>query len=192
MKAALIDHDDSFTSNLRHWLKPLFTQIDVYNHRDFFSPSSNSKLADDYELIVLSPGPKHPSDYPQTLEWLKTSNIRMPVLGVCLGLQMLVLSAGGSVEAYSPPLHGKKSKLKVEKELVELANAEVARYHSLICNLKNIPDEFQLLAESNDDQQPMWLRHKIKKWMGMQFHPESFLTEKSETHLKYLQLWLKS
>jgi anthranilate/para-aminobenzoate synthase component II len=65
----------------------------------------------------------------------------------------------------------------------------VARYHSLACsNFSN--DDFETLAISADDQIPMWLKHKQKKWMGVQFHPESFLTSNPKIHLKFLQDWL--
>lgn len=199
MKAALIDHDDSFTQNLRQWLKPLFSQIDVYNHHDYFS--QQSRLNSTYSLFVLSPGPKNPSDYPQTLEWLKTISPTTPVLGVCLGMQMMVLSesGAGAIKKYSPPLHGKKSKLhlslgsenKSDENLLSLQGLSVARYHSLVCEPKNISPAFDVIANSADDQQVMWIQHQTKKWMGLQFHPESFLTEKPELHLNYLKKWLQ-
>lgn len=183
MKALLIDHDDSFTFNLQHWLSPICTEIKVVNHQDL---QKNLHA----NLIVLSPGPKTPSDYPHVQEFIRIVSERTAIYGVCLGLQMLVHAGGGRIGPYTPPLHGKKSKLEViEPQYAALHNAEVARYHSLYCSDYN-SQLFSTLALSQDDKIPMWLKHNKKKWMGVQFHPESFLTEKSELHLKVLSDWL--
>lgn len=185
MKALIIDHDDSFTHNLLHWLSPICTEVKVVNHREL----QKNLYAN---LIVLSPGPKTPQDYPHVLDFLNNISERTAVYGVCLGLQMLVQACGGKIESYSPPLHGKKSKLEITDPLYKsLNNCEVARYHSLYCADYN-PQIFSTLAVSQDDKIPMWLKHLNKKWMGVQFHPESFLTEKPEVHLKFLNDWLIS
>jgi anthranilate synthase/aminodeoxychorismate synthase-like glutamine amidotransferase len=185
MKALLIDHDDSFTYNLQHWLSPICEEIEVLNHRDL---KSNSHA----NFIVLSPGPKSPQDYPHVLEFLKRLPERTAVFGVCLGLQMLVEINGGKIKAYSPPLHGKKSKLDIlSPHYKSLHNTEVARYHSLYCS-EYSQTVFETLAKTADDQIPMWLKHKNKKHMGVQFHPESFLTSHQDVHLKFLSDWLQS
>ncbi len=193
MKAILIDHDDSFTYNLQDWLSPICSDVKVVNHRDL-----NSDLKGDFSksihgnLIVLSPGPKNPQDYPHVLEFISNISERTALYGVCLGLQMMVHSSGGKIKTYEPPLHGKKSKLEVtDPHLCSLHDSEVARYHSLYCADYN-NELFETLAVSQDDKIPMWLRHRKKKWMGVQFHPESFLTEKAELHLKALKDWLSS
>ncbi len=199
MKAVLIDHDDSFTQNLKHWLKPLFTEIEVVNHQVFFQNDPSRFVKPDVDLIVLSPGPKNPADYPQTLGWLRSAPSTTAIYGVCLGLQLMVQSLNGEVCAYSPPLHGKKSKLKIiskdaadldVRAILKLDGSEVARYHSLVCDLNHLTNDFELLAISADDKKPMWLKHRSKKWMGVQFHPESFLTEDSKIHLDILNSWL--
>ncbi len=188
MKAVLIDHDDSFTYNLRHWLKPLCSQIEVFNHLDFFKTATKIEAG---ALVVLSPGPKNPIDYPQTLDWLLSVPKHTPVFGVCLGLQMMAHTAQVLVKPYSPPLHGKKSKLKIlSHELIELQGLEVARYHSLYCDFSGAQSAFEVLAVSADDGLPMWAQHKTKNWSGVQFHPESFLTEAADLHLAYLKKWL--
>lgn len=185
MKSILIDHDDSFTYNLRHWLKPLSSDVAIVNHREL----SQDLRAD---FFILSPGPKNPADYPEVLHFLSRLSSKTPVFGVCLGLQLMVHSHGGSVQPYSPPLHGKKSKLKVlSEDLQPLQGKDVARYHSLLC--KDYPlEEFETLALAEEDQCPMWLRHRHKKWMGVQFHPESFLTETPELHLQIVKDWLNA
>lgn len=141
-------------------------------------------------LIVLSPGPKAPQDYPHIIDFIKNLSERTAVYGVCLGMQMLVHSSGGKISTYAPPLHGKKSKLEVIDPLFNfLHDSEVARYHSLYCADYN-SQQFSTVALAQDDKVPMWLKHNNKKWMGVQFHPESFMTEKAELHLKALGDWL--
>lgn len=183
MKTLLIDHDDSFTYNLRDWLKPISDEVEVINHRDV----EKSLFA---HLVVLSPGPKTPQDYPHVLEFIKNLSTRTALFGVCLGLQMMVHSQGGKIAAYTPPMHGKKSKINVTDPVFKHLHGDaVARYHSLYCADFD-KNAFELLATSQDDNLPMWLRHKTKKWMGVQYHPESFLTGKPELHLKALKDWL--
>ncbi len=185
MKAILIDHDDSFTFNLQHWIKPACTSVEVVNHRDLTKNTWG-------HLVILSPGPKTPQDYPHVLEYVNNLSSRTAVFGVCLGLQMLVHASGGKVKPYTPPLHGKKSKLDIKvASYGQLKDAAVARYHSLYC-AEYSSEKFETIAFSQDDKIPMWLRHREKRWMGVQFHPESFLTEKPEIHLKYLSDWLIS
>ncbi|MEQ1722445.1 MAG: aminodeoxychorismate/anthranilate synthase component II [Pseudobdellovibrio sp.] len=185
MKALLIDHDDSFTYNLQDWLRPICDEIEIVNHRELQKHMHA-------HLVVLSPGPKSPHDYPHVSEFVQNLSTRTAVYGVCLGLQILVNASGGNVLPYQPPLHGKKSKLVVSAPEYKILNDSfVARYHSLACS--GFSDAaFETLAISADDQMPMWLRHKQKKWMGVQFHPESFLTAQPETHLKILNDWLRT
>lgn len=185
MKTILIDHDDSFTYNLQHWIAPICTEIKIINHRDV----QKNLYAN---LIVLSPGPKNPSDYPHVLEFINNLSTRTAVFGVCLGLQMLVHTCGGRILPYSPPFHGKKSKLQIEVPAYNaLQGLQVARYHSLYC-AEYKTQQFETIATSEDNKIPMWLRHREKKWMGVQFHPESFLTENPDLHLKTLNNWLSS
>ena len=182
MKALLIDHDDSFTFNLQHWLSPLFADVEVLNHRDL-------KPGQSADVVLLSPGPHNPRHYPHMLEYLQKLPDSVYVYGVCLGLQMMVHSQGGRIESYSPPLHGKKSRLQIlGSEYQHMNGLEVARYHSLKCN--DIPDAFQVIATTGAETVPMWLKHTQKNWMGVQFHPESFLTAKADLHLQALKEWL--
>lgn len=206
MKALLIDHDDSFTYNLRNWLSPAFS-VEVRSHRDLeVASQDHSALASDVDLIVLSPGPKSPADYPHVKKFihqLKTSQLEtsqaetshlkpsQKVFGVCLGMQIMTECEGGSVTPYSPPLHGKKSKLVVSPSFnSEFNGVSVARYHSLQC-VFSIGTEFDVLAVSENDRLPMWVEHRQHPWMGFQFHPESFMTEKPELFLHYLQSWCR-
>ena len=182
MKALLIDHDDSFTYNLRHWLKPLCEEVIVRNHRDLESVPGKIPAT---PLVVLSPGPLHPENYPHVQKYIQSLPPQTFLYGVCLGMQLMVMSEGGTVESYTPPLHGKKSRL-LGSSVNGLA---VARYHSLKCQP---PADFEVLAISDDDGLPMWIRHRHKNWMGVQFHPESFLTADPAVHLQVLREWAGS
>lgn len=179
LKAVLIDHDDSFTFNLQHWLFQFTSNVEIINHRQIIDQKFS-----EYDFVVLSPGPRNPESYPHILNWLLIVEPQKPIFGVCLGMQLMAVASGGTVTPYSPPLHGKKSKLVSENIFNGL---EVARYHSLKCGqLKN----FQILAISDD--LPMWIQHKEKKWLGVQFHPESFLSENTKLFQDYLQNWIQS
>lgn len=180
MKALIIDHDDSFTFNLRHWLFEICQDVEIVNHHTIKDQSFP-----EYDFVVLSPGPKSPENYPHMIQWLSEIYFKKPVFGVCLGMQLMTVAAGGTVEPYSPPLHGKKSKLNTN--LPDFANLEVARYHSLHCS---DVQAFDLIALSENI--PMWIEHKTHSWLGIQFHPESFLTEKSSVMQEYLLRWIKS
>lgn len=191
MKALLIDHDDSFTQNLKHWLKPVFQEIVVLNHTQLHGFQEVENFEKKFDLLILSPGPKSPYDYPDSLEILNRLQSTTPVFGVCLGLQIMASQMGLSVSVYSPPKHGKTSKLKIlAPHLKKFENLSVARYHSIKIDSSN--SDFSILAESADDAIPMWFQSSKKKWMAVQFHPESFLTENPEAHLNYLKEWLQS
>ena len=171
LKAVLIDHHDSFTFNIKAWLRSRFA-VSVVD-----CSAVESMSADDFDLVIFSPGPKTPSDYPQSKAFLASLGADKPVLGICLGMQMMNEIEKGTVLAYYPPLHGKTSHLV--SNTTRFNHVLVARYHSLKCE---VPESFDILATSENI--PMIVRHKNKKWLGMQFHPESFLTEKPEIFLQ--------
>ncbi len=179
MKTLLIDHDDSFTFNLRHWLFAICDHVDIVNHQEI-----SDQVFAEYDFVVLSPGPKSPQDYPHIIQWLQKKYFNRCIFGVCLGMQLMTIAAGGVVEPYSPPLHGKKSKLM--SNIPEFQNVEVARYHSLFCSDVST---FDLIAVS--ENKPMWIEHKTNRWLAVQFHPESFLTENTSLLQSYLLRWLK-
>lgn len=180
LTALLIDHDDSFTYNVKTWLSARF-EVDVIHHLDL--KISESKK---YDLIVFSPGPKSPTDYPHSLEKLLHIPFDQHVLGICLGLQMMTIAENGKVKTYSPPLHGKTSVLKSSVNAIN--GKKIARYHSMICEIPET--EFKTIATA--DNYPMWVEHQTKRWMGFQFHPESFLTEDSELYLNALIDWVST
>lgn len=171
LKALLIDHHDSFTYNIKAWLKPRFA-VSIIDYDDIRKANPL-----DYDLVIISPGPKTPADYPLSKDFLKNVPVNKPVLGICLGLQMMNEIENGTVREYYPPVHGKTSALT--STAPQFNNLQVARYHSLKCEMA---DNFEVIATS--ESIPMIVKHKKKNWLGLQFHPESFLTEKPETFLQ--------
>jgi anthranilate synthase/phosphoribosyltransferase len=146
---------------------------------------------DDYDAIILSPGPKSPADYPLTLNLLNT-NLKIPVLGICLGMQMMLEREGAKIIKYQPPIHGKTSSLLIcnhDSLFKNISDSKVARYHSLIA--QDIPETFSVLAKSPEGH-VMAVLHKTKKLLGVQFHPESFLTEQSELLRDNVLHWMKT
>ena len=202
MHAYLIDHDDSFTQNIRAWLSPYFT-VELIHHEQLKDEAFISEILQSFDrkdiqfrnkFFVLSPGPKSPQDYPHSLSFLKklkNQNATIPILGICLGMQLMTIVEGSEVLTYAPPLHGKTSALEVLDFNVEdskkLHCLQVARYHSLYCQ---VGDNFKIIASS--DKKPMIIAHRTYPWLGLQFHPESFLTEKSDIHLAFLKNWLNT
>lgn len=172
--ALLIDHDDSFTQNVRVWLSEKF-EVTVVHHKNI----CNLDLTKKYSLIVLSPGPRSAQDYPHSIKFLRELPPSQSVLGICLGLQFMALACDSTVKTYAPPKHGKTSKLI--SNIKTMNGLSVGRYHSMYCELNS---DFEILATS--ENLTMMAQHKNKKWLGYQFHPESFLTENSKLFLNYV------
>jgi len=180
LKALIIDHFDSFTWNIKSWLERRFN-VDVVSYNDI-----DILNASQYQFIVISPGPKSPFDFPKTSIFLQNCPPHQAILGICLGMQIMTITEGGSTETYSPPYHGKTSSLiflTKSENIRILKDIKVARYHSIKCQPSN---QFEILAQTNDDAVDMIIRHKYKNWLGFQFHPESFLTTQSEDLLQFI------
>jgi anthranilate synthase component II len=174
-RVVLVDHYDSYTHNLAHLIASVTgTLPDIVEHDQV----AMAELLDgSYTHIVLSPGPGHPSraeDFaigPALLDAAK-----LPVLGVCLGMQGLVTCYGGRVEAVEPA-HGEVSRLVHSGRGLFTGlpqDLPVVRYHSLAAI--TVPDELEVVARS-DDGVVMGVQHQTRPQAGVQFHPESVLTE---------------
>ena len=179
--AILIDHNDSFTHNVKSWLSQDFAvQIINYDELEF---SSIENWIENFDLFVFSPGPKNPIDYPNSLKLISKIYSKKAILGICLGLQLIIHFYEGKVAPYQPPVHGKKSCLKsIDTSFNSIQGLNVGRYHSLFCISKS--DSLKLVAVTQKDEMPMIFFDEKAKIMGYQFHPESFLTDDGNTFLK--------
>ncbi|MGH9449657.1 MAG: anthranilate synthase component II [Terriglobia bacterium] len=172
----VIDNYDSFTYNLVQYLGELGAQIEV-RRNDETTTEEIERL--DPERIVISPGPKTPDEAGICLEVIRRFSGRKPILGVCLGHQAIGQAFGGKVIRASQVMHGKTSAITHDGETIfsGLPNPFPAtRYHSLIVERETLPACLEISATSPDGL-IMGLRHRKLRVEGVQFHPESVLTE---------------
>ena len=177
----MIDNYDSFTYNLVQYFGELGQEVVVYRN-DEISIKEIESLNPNY--IVISPGPCTPNEAGISLELIKMFAGKFPILGVCLGFQAIVQSFGGNIIGAQKIMHGKVSPVhhtskSVFKGLKNPLNA--TRYHSLVAEKTTLPDCFEVTAwtntESGDIEEIMGVRHNSYPIEGVQFHPESILTE---------------
>lgn len=175
MRAVLIDNRDSFTFNLVHLLHEVGAEVSVL--RNTVAPGKAVALAQEQgALIVLGPGPSGPDEAGSTLAIVRLAKGRVPVLGVCLGHQAIAMEAGARIERAASIVHGKASALEHDGEgpMAGLPNPFVAgRYHSLC--VRGLPGRFRVHAEL--DGMAMAISDRQALQVGVQFHPESTLTE---------------
>ena len=179
MKIVIIDNYDSFTYNLSHLLKELGAEIDVVRNDKF-----ELKDLEQYDKIVLSPGPGIPSEAGLLLDVIRTYAGRKPILGVCLGHQAIGEVFGASLENLKEVYHG------VQTEGTQLGNDYIfeglpervmmGRYHSWVVAKDSVPECLEVTAMS-DDGEIMAMRHRQYDIHGIQFHPESVLTPDGKT-----------
>lgn len=172
----IIDNYDSFTYNLVQYLGELGAEVEV-RRNDRVTLDEIDRMVP--ERIVISPGPKTPSEAGICLELIHHFSGRTPILGVCLGHQAIGQAFGGKVIRAPEIMHGKTSQISHDGKTVfaGLPNPFPAtRYHSLIVERSSLPDCLEISATSPDGL-IMGLRHKNAKVEGVQFHPESILTD---------------
>ena len=172
----VIDNYDSFTYNLVQYLGELGAEIEV-RRNDQVTLEEIERMAP--ERIVLSPGPKTPNEAGICLDLIKEFSGRTPILGVCLGHQAIGQAFGGKVVRAPVIMHGKTSLVRHDGKslFAGLPNPFPAtRYHSLIVERESLPEALEVSATSPDGL-IMGLRHKEMRVEGVQFHPESVLTE---------------
>ena len=177
----MIDNYDSFTYNLVQYFGELGQEVIVHRNDQITVPEIK-KLNPKY--IVISPGPCTPNEAGISLELIDKLAGQFPILGVCLGFQAIVQSFGGNIIGAQKIMHGKVSPVhhtskSVFKGLKNPLNA--TRYHSLVAEKESLPECFEMTAwtntESGEIEEIMGVRHKIHPIEGVQFHPESILTE---------------
>ncbi len=179
----MIDNYDSFTYNLVQYLGELGQDVRVYRN-DKLALTDIEKLAPDH--IVISPGPCTPNEAGISIETIRHFAGKIPILGVCLGHQSIGAAFGGNVIRAPYLMHGKTSLIHHDGKTIfsGLPNPfEATRYHSLIVERSSIPSCFEISAWT-DDNIIMGLRHKNFSIEGVQFHPESVLTDAGKDLLR--------
>jgi anthranilate synthase/aminodeoxychorismate synthase-like glutamine amidotransferase len=173
----VIDNYDSFTYNLVQYLGELGAEMRIFRNDEITVDDIETDLKP--ERILISPGPGTPDSAGISLKTIERFENKVPILGVCLGHQAIGQHFGGKVIRAPEPVHGKPVAIIHDGKTVfdGLPNHFAAgRYHSLIVDREGFPDELEVSAESPDGL-IMGLRHKKKRIEGVQFHPESILTE---------------
>ncbi len=187
-KIILIDNYDSFTFNLYHYLSSLKINVDVIRNDQI---SSKEILKRKYNKIVISPGPGNPNQSGNCLKIVKSLYKKIPILGVCLGHQIIGQVFGSKIIQAKKLMHGKTSKI-ISKKTGILKNLpktfEATRYHSLIIDKKSLSKDLEITAETKDGL-IMGVRHKKYNVHGVQFHPESI---KTNIVIKILKNFIRS
>jgi anthranilate synthase component 2 len=186
-KILIIDNYDSFTYNLVHLVNEIGLQCEVWRNDQF-----KLEDVDAYDKIILSPGPGIPSEAGLLLDVIERYAPTKSIFGVCLGQQAIAEAFGGSLYNLKQPMHGIATPITVtddqEKLFVGLPHSfNVGRYHSWVVDEKSIPDVLTVTAIDEVDNSAMALRHKEYDVRGVQFHPESILTQYGK---EMMQNWL--
>jgi anthranilate synthase/aminodeoxychorismate synthase-like glutamine amidotransferase len=172
----LLDNYDSFTYNLAQYLGQMGQELEVRRNDQITLAEIEQRRP---ERIVISPGPCTPHEAGISIELIQKFAGEIPILGVCLGHQAIGAAFGGRVIRAQQIMHGKTSKIHHDQKTIfrELPqDFEATRYHSLIVERKTLPDALEVSAETADGT-IMGLRHRKLRVEGVQFHPESVLTD---------------
>ena len=169
----VIDNYDSFVYNLARYVTQL-TNAPIQVTR-------NDKLDFDaeFDAVIISPGPCGPKQAGEAIRFVQKNLTRIPLLGICLGHQIIVESLGGSIQKHQRPRHGKSSEIFHDATTI-FANVPspflAGRYHSLVANERQLPESLVATAHTKDST-VMAVKHVELPVFGLQFHPESVLTE---------------
>ena len=175
MKILLIDNYDSFTFNLYHYLSSLNVNVEVFRNDKI---NEKEIIKKKYNKIVISPGPGNPNQSGNCLSIVKKLHKKIPILGVCLGHQIIGQVFGSKIIQAKKIMHGKTSKIRsfrtgILKNLPK--SFEATRYHSLIIDKKTLSKNLEITAQTKDGV-IMGIMHKKYNIHGVQFHPESIKT----------------
>ena len=173
----LVDHQDSFTRNLEHLLAG-FDEVLVRDRREIDDASCQAA-----GLIVFSPGPGNPDQYPETQALCRTWTGKKPILGICLGFQLILQVEGARIIRQSQVLHGVETEIEFNPSSATYSglpqSLRVARYHSLRvdpASLDDLPDSISITGRDPIRDAPLSFEDTKRKLFGLQYHPESFLT----------------
>ena len=174
MKVLIIDNFDSFTYNLYHYVREFVEDCIVVRSSDL------SKFnIQDYDKIILSPGPSLPSDHPVIFDVLNRFSKTKSILGICLGHQAIGAAFGARIISADDVFHGKTSNIYHNNHNIFRgipSSFTATRYHSLIIDRNSLSDEFSIIAETSTGL-IMGIKHIDYELYGLQFHPESILTD---------------
>lgn len=194
MKILLFDNYDSFTYNLVHYLEEIIAENDSIEVR------KNDQISiaeiNDYDLLVLSPGPGIPSEAGILIDVIKEYADKKPILGVCLGMQAIAEAFGGSLKNLSKVHHGVASQLVLAEEKTVLFEnlalpISVGRYHSWVVNPADFPEEL-VITSIDEGGEIMSLKHRKYPIEAVQFHPESILTPQGKQMLQNFVEFIKN
>ena len=180
----VIDNYDSFTYNLVQYLGELGAELRV-RRNDQVTVGEIEAMAP--EQILISPGPGRPEDAGISVDVIRRFGPSLPILGVCLGHQAIGVVYGGTVCRATAPMHGKTSTVVHDGKGLFHGIAEpflAGRYHSLVISNDGLPSELEVAARTREDGTIMAVRHRSYAVHGVQFHPESVLTDEGRHILR--------
>ncbi|WP_156374393.1 aminodeoxychorismate/anthranilate synthase component II [Pseudorhodoferax sp. Leaf274] len=182
-KLLMVDNYDSFTFNLVQYFGELGAEVEVFRNDEIDIAGVAARKPD---LLVISPGPCSPAEAGISVEAIRHFAGKLPILGVCLGHQSIGAAFGGTIVRAQQLMHGKTSEITTTREGVFADLPErftVNRYHSLAIARDNCPSALAVTARTEDGE-IMGVRHKELPIQGVQFHPESILTEHGHAMLR--------
>ncbi|MDR0216258.1 MAG: aminodeoxychorismate/anthranilate synthase component II [Comamonas sp.] len=187
MKLLMVDNYDSFTYNIVQYFGELGAEVTVVRNDETTVAEVEALMArEGIERLVISPGPCSPNEAGISVAAIKHFARKMPILGVCLGHQSIGAAFGGDIIRAGQQMHGKTSVISTDQKGVfaDLPKEfTVNRYHSLVIDRSTLPDCLEITATSEDGE-IQGVRHKTLAIEGVQFHPESILTEHGHAMLK--------
>lgn len=187
MKLLMVDNYDSFTYNIVQYFGELGAEVTVVRNDETTVAEVEALMArEGIERLVISPGPCSPNEAGISVAAIKHFAGKLPILGVCLGHQSIGAAFGGDIIRAGQQMHGKTSVIHTDQKGVFADLPEeftVNRYHSLVIDKNTLPDCLEITATSEDGE-IQGVRHKTLAIEGVQFHPESILTEHGHAMLK--------
>lgn len=187
MKLLMIDNYDSFTYNIVQYFGELGAEVSVVRNDETTLEALQQRVrAEDITRLVISPGPCSPAEAGVSVEAIRHFAGQLPILGVCLGHQSIGAAFGGRIIRAQQQMHGKTSVITTTRQGVFAdlpGQFTVNRYHSLVIERASLPEVLEITATSEDGE-IQGIRHRTLPIQGVQFHPESILTEHGHAMLR--------
>lgn len=179
-KVILVDYEDSFVHTLANYIRQMGAMVKVVRYNYFLDFIDSDK----YDVVMLSPGPGMPMQFgmEKVIEFCVERNI--PILGICLGFQGIAEYYGGRLAVLEKPRHGVVRRVTFVDDFIECDSVEVGLYHSIF--VSNVSQDFEVIAK-DEENIIMGIKHKEKPIVGLQFHPESILSQKQDIGKKILK-----